>query len=992
MRVRSTLLGVAVCLLLSAGMASAQQTGEIYGKVTDTSGAVLPGATVTLSGGPLIQPLTVATSESGTYRFPQLLVGEYSVKFELPGFRTIVNEKVYVGIGFNAQVNASLEVSTIQETITVTSEAPIVDTKEAGTGTSFTDQLLQDIPSSRDPWTILQRVPAVAMDRENIGGSQSGQQSNYISRGANTTQNKWSVDGVDVTDQAATGASPVYFDFDTFEEMQVSTGGMDASQQTGGVGINIVTKSGTDVLRGSGRYYWTDEKFEADNVTPELRAQRAGAGNPIQNIKDFGVEGGGPIIPGRAWAWGAYGKQDIKVGVIGFYKQDPACRPAPGFDPILDLSTKDLRDCLNTDLTTLDNYNMKGSGLLFKGNRATWHSFFADKVRNARDVSDLRPIETAWKQVGPVWTHKFSDQHVFSDRWLAEVQIAHVGGGFKLDFQDESLANVQPLFEISTSKWARSYFAQVFDRPADSVDLTTTYFLPAKLGGDHSFKAGFRWRDTPSIGTVHRGGNTVARTRNTLPAEAYLYRDEYTASALTNIGVYAQDTFTRNRLSVLLGVRVDQQDDAALAGTVAAHPFAPEWLPEVNFAGADAGVTWTDVSPRVGVTYDLRGTGRTLLRASYSTYYGQIGPGNISGILNPVNEAFVGFPWNDLNGDLLVTRDELDLRRSAIITSGGNYNPDDPTAIGTINRVDPTLKNERTREFIAGFDHQIGNSFAVGASYVYRKYDRFRWGGIAGADNNYFIEPDGVTPAGDFTSDFYVPVSFTPTDCRAGAMCPTVTYYNPTVPIPSLQIRTNRPDFFRTFNGFEVSARKRYSHRWLLDASVAYNDAVETYDSPRAYQDPTNIENLSDAQYAPQSAGSGIDNIYTNAKWLVKVAGAYTMPWDINVAAFYNGRQGYPFPREIQTPARINRAATTSVFIEPLGELRHPDFHNVDLRVAKAFRFMNTRKFEVSLDVFNVANSNTILARRRNQRAANANDVSAIVAPRVLRFGARIVW
>lgn len=986
MRLCRTALAVMAGVLLLVGSARAQQTGEIYGRVTDSSGAVLPGVTVTLTGGPLLQPQVATTSETGSYRFPQLLVGEYNVRFELAGFKTLVHSKVYVGINFNAQVNAALEVSTVQETVTVTSEAPIVDTKQDGTGTSFSKELLQDIPSGRDPWVMLQRTAGIAMDRENIGGSQSGQQSGYISRGASSTNNKWMVDGVDITDQAATGASPVYFDFDAFEEMQVSTGGVDASQQTGGVGINIVTKSGTDVFRGSGRYYVTDEKFQADNITPELRADRAGAGAPIQNIKDYGVEGGGPIWRGRAWFWGAYGKQDIKVGVIGFYKNEPGCRPAPGFDPVLDLSTKELRDCLNTDLTTLDNYNMKGSGQIFSGNRVTWHSYFADKVRSARDVSDIRPIETAWKQTGPVWTHKFSDQHVFSDRLLVDLQIAHVGGGFALDFQEPGLADVQPLFEITTGAWSRSYFAQVFDRPADSVDVTSTYFLPAVLGGDHSFKAGFRWRDTPSIGTVHRGGNTVARMRNGVPAEAYLYRDQYVASGLTNIGFYVQDNFTRDRLTLNLGFRIDRQDDEALPGTVAAHPFVPEWLPELTFEGADAGVVWTDFSPRLGLTYDLSGNGRTIAKASYSIYYGQMGPGALSGILNPVTEAMVAFPWNDLNGDLMVQRNELTLERSAIITFAGNYSPDNPGFAGTINRVNPNIKNDRTREFIVGFDHQMGDAFAIGGAYIYRKYDQFTW------DDRFFTQADGVTPGDDFTSDHYVPVTFE-APCAADGFCPPITYYNPVVPIPGLQIRSNVPDRYRNFHGFELTARKRYSNRWLIDANFAYNDARDYWGSPRAYEDPTNIALWHGFQYAPVSSGSGIDNIYTNARWMVKVAGLYTAPWDINLSAFYNGRQGYPFPREVQTPARLNRAATTAVLIEGLGELRHPNYHNLDVRVAKAFRLgAANRRFEVSLDAFNVTNNNTVLGRRRNQRAANANDVSAIVAPRVLRFGVRVMW
>ena len=143
------------------------------------------------------------------------------------------------------------------------------------------------------------------MDRENIGGNMSGQQSNYVSRGANPTNNKWSLDGVDITDMSATGASPAYYDFDSFQEMTITTGGVDVTQQTGGVGINLVTKSGTDRFRGSSRYYVTDESVQANNISDDLRRQGATSGNPIQNIKDYGVELGGPMYRGRAWVWGA---------------------------------------------------------------------------------------------------------------------------------------------------------------------------------------------------------------------------------------------------------------------------------------------------------------------------------------------------------------------------------------------------------------------------------------------------------------------------------------------------------------------------------------------------------------------------------------------------------------------------------------------------------------------------------------------------------------
>src|SRR6266849_9685987 len=271
MRFKVIVLALVALFATSAIAGAQQQTGEIFGKVTDSSGAVLPGVTVTLTSPILLQPLTAVTSETGTYQFPRLEIGIYTVKFELTGFKTVVNEGIQVTVGFNAQVNGQLGISTVQETITVTGESPIVDTKEVGTKQTFTNELLQSIPSARDPWVILQQTAGIAMDRENIGGNMSGQQSNYISRGGNPTNNKWMVDGVDITDMAATGASPSYYDFDAFEEITINTGGVDVTQQTGGVGINLVTKSGTNRFHGSSRVYDTNHRVESNNITSSQR-------------------------------------------------------------------------------------------------------------------------------------------------------------------------------------------------------------------------------------------------------------------------------------------------------------------------------------------------------------------------------------------------------------------------------------------------------------------------------------------------------------------------------------------------------------------------------------------------------------------------------------------------------------------------------------------------------------------------------------------------
>jgi Carboxypeptidase regulatory-like domain len=178
MKFRSMLIASALLLGLAVTHAAAQQqTGEIFGRAVDASGAVLPGVTVTVAGPALIQPRVAVTSEAGTYRIPELPIGTYSVTFELAGFRTLAMQDIRITIGFRAQVNGGLELSTVQETVTVSGASPLVDTRETGTKQAFDLETLQNIPSARDPWVMLERTPGIFMDRANVGGNQSGQQS-----------------------------------------------------------------------------------------------------------------------------------------------------------------------------------------------------------------------------------------------------------------------------------------------------------------------------------------------------------------------------------------------------------------------------------------------------------------------------------------------------------------------------------------------------------------------------------------------------------------------------------------------------------------------------------------------------------------------------------------------------------------------------------------------------------------------------------------------
>ena len=1008
MKERLLILMTVLALIGTVGLASAQQTGEIYGKVTDASGGVMPGVTVTLSGPVLLQPLMAVSTETGTYRFPQLAIGIYSVTFELAGFKIVVKKDVRVEIGLNVQVNQAMEISTLKETITVSGETPLIDLRDTGKTNRFTQEALQRLPSARDPWVIIEQSAGVAMDRQNVGGSASGQQSNFVARGAAMAQQKWNVDGVDVTDMNATGGSPVYYDFDAFEEMQISTGGADVSMQSPGVGVNLVTKSGSDRLRGTGRFYVTDQKFQANNVTEEMRKNGVNTGNPIQNIKDYGFEVGGPIKKGRAWVWGSYGKQNINVGINNFYKADATCQAMKAAP--LTYSLEDIRTCLSPDTTILNNYNFKFNAQLMKANQASFFWNGAEKVRNARDASDLRPLETTYRQIGVTdtslgsswWktgmpkTYKFTDRHIFSDKFMVEASYSHVGNNFTLTFHDEALRTVQPMFEITTSAYARSFQESVFVRPTDSLDVVANYFLPGFMNGDHAFKFGFKYRDDKAYTRNQWGGNAISRFRSGVASEAELYRQSITEYGLHNRNFYVQDSYTRKKLTVNLGIRFDHQSDFADPNTAPASDFFGKatyagvysgvtypgavfnQLPALSFQGKNTGITFKNWSPRFGVTYDLRGDGRNVVKFNYSRYVSQLGSGGtLAGVYNTVVSTLVRYPWVDVNGDKFVQANEIVMTAAPLSwTNGYDYN--NPTATSTTGTVDPGLRMETTNEVLLSFDKQIGNQMAVSASYIWRAYGNFRW------DDRL-----------NWTSANYEKVTYTPlaTACPSGARCDTVTYYQPTSQIPTSYLRTNRPDFTRGYQGFEVSARKRMSNRWSANISYAYNNAPVHYDSAAAYEDPTNIANLSGGQFAEESTSSGLGNVFVNATWIFRASGIYNTPlWGINVSGFYNTRSGYPFIQQIQTPTRPFSAGTANVFLDLLGDNRLPAFQTLDLRVDKSFTLYKRVKIIPAMDIFNLFNGNTSLSIRGTQNASNANTISSILAPRVIRFGFRASW
>ncbi len=526
-------------VLVGAREASAQSvTGNIYGRVVNEQGAPLPGVGATLTG--VGAPLTATTTEGGEFRFLNLSPGEYKVTAALSGFSTAERPNIVVHSRQNAEIELTLKIAALAESVVVTGEPPILDTRKLNVGINVTRQELEAIPTARDPWVILQRVPGVQTDRVNVGGSESGQQSYLVGKGSPSSQTEWIFEGIvfqSMSTASAVGTSPLYYDFDSLQEIHVSTGGTDPSTQTPGVQVNLITKRGTNSLRGTARIFIASENWEATNIPDELRLQLAAhgasiaSGNSIDTTQDYGAEIGGALLVDRLWLWGAYGRNQINLITTGGY----------------------------TDDTTLENIDAKLNAQLVKNNAATLFYYRGDKVKLGRDVGLNRPPETSWDQTGPASAFKIEDSHVFNGNLFATVIGSHKD--FAWGLVPEGSGQMR---QDSSQTFHNTYFTAAYDWPDSQVGANMSYFLrTGRLS--HELKVGGLYRFTNNSTRQIFEGNVVACNQNASwcpgraePA-AELNRDSVVDVNLYQYSGYISDTLTIPRLTVNLGLRYDYQ-------------------------------------------------------------------------------------------------------------------------------------------------------------------------------------------------------------------------------------------------------------------------------------------------------------------------------------------------------------------------------------------------------------------------------------------------
>ena len=1031
-------LAAALCVSLLAVSAYAQyQSGNIYGKAQAKDGSVLPGVTVTLSG--IGAPQTAVTDSQGNFRFLNLSPGSYTIKGELSGYGSAIRAGVGVRVAQNADVTLTLNPS-VSESITVTAEAPLLDTRKVGTSTNVTRVEMEKIPTSRDPWTVLQSVPSVMVDRINVGGNQSGQQSVYIGKGSRGgrggnigSDNTWNMDGVTITDMAATGSSPIYYDFDSFEELQVTTGGSDPRIMTSGVQLNMVTKRGTNDFRGSGRYYYTPGSLQDTASVPSEASGYLEGTNRINFVRDYGAELGGPIWKDKIWFWGARGDQKISVQAASTIGAN-ATVTVGLFDNII-----------------LRNKNLKLNGQLLSSNSAVAYYTFSDKVRNARGLGPQRPFVSSWRQTGPTPVYKLEDTQIIGSSLYLTAMWSKVPGGFNLVANGGEGASAPSYWFDAGNNLHDNYLTQHIIRPQKQYRLDGSKFFDlAKT--NHELKFGFGYRETPATTSVSYPGPahgywdysiTASPTAcgnakdpahpNGLPANcasATVIRPRQSPREDKYNDFYVGDTILLGNLTVQGGLRWDRQEGKLSPNSVDASPLLgtpltlncintltcngtsggklDALLPALTFAGDDKPLKWNSVSPRIGGTYTLGADKKTLLRASYNRYVSQMGL-VVSGS-NPLGYTAFRFYGVDSNGDNTIQRNEL-----LSIRGFSGLNPVNPTSISKTTRVDYGMKIPTTDEFIAGFERELLTDFSVGVNYTYRNNTNFTT-----------TRNEKTQGAGDYyTPADYVPVlctaaagcgngpsavaqgqqrlaggTFTLKDPQTGAILATfntpvrpVYQLSPNVPTAVFSVITNRPGYTQKYSGFELTATKRMSHKWMVRANGSWNDFTEKC-SGDANQNPTQtLGNCPGGQVAPQSAASGdFGDDFLSAKWQFNINGVYVGPWDINLGANLSARQGYPVP--LRDTVTGLRGGNQAVVLEPVGSLRFDNVYELDLRLAKDFRLANRVGMNVSADLFNVPNKRTILQRATSimQNEASLSGgwrIRELQSPRVWRLGAR---
>ena len=603
------------CAALLVGIATpvlAQiQTGSILVRVTDQQGAVMPGVTITISSPALVAgTASGVTDAGGAYRFPSLVPGTYSVKLELQGFQTYVRESVPVLVGQTTPVETQLKVASVAETITVSGESPTVDTTSANTNVNLSEQLLQGTPGGRDIWALVEyKVPSLLISRPDVGGTSGGLQGVYNARGTTTAQNTQFLNGINVGDPSAIGAAGYYYDYDALDDIQVSTGAHDITVPTGGVFLNMVTKSGGDTWRGRTTFTWEGSQTQSNNIDNNLLTYGfLPTTNKVDFVSDINFSIGGPLIAKKLRVFGSVRDWRVHVNV-----------PAAFSTTVLDQTNID-SGLINVTYQANDNNKITG---FFSRQRYNKPNRFLNSPTTTLVKESTSDEEDVFNVVQGLW-NSILTKNLFMDARIGLNTIlfpTYLNGG-----------SAQSLTDNATSIITRNYTANtVRHRPSYQANATAQYYIDQALGGRHELKFGFDYKHSPGTVETTRAGDVTDNWNSQRPVGSQsqtvtLYATPFdTATTLNTTALFIQDSYSVRRLTVTAGLRYEHLNGYLPAQSspptqwtalgIPAFANVPRTLSQTDV------VTWNTAGPRVSAAYDLTGDARTALKGSYARYY-----------------------------------------------------------------------------------------------------------------------------------------------------------------------------------------------------------------------------------------------------------------------------------------------------------------------------------------------------------------------------------
>lgn len=929
------LLLMLAMLALIAGPARAQSA--ISGLVTDASGAVLPGVTVEATSPVLIEKVrTTVTDAQGLYTLVDLRPGTYLVTFSLSGFTTLRREGLQVSSNLTLPVNVELVVGGLEETLTVSGQAAVVDVRSAARTSVLGRDLLDSLPTSRTYTTAGAIVPGVKLTKPDIGGTQAVQQAYPVSRGmVNHQDNMMMVDGMPVKLNGTT--SQAYTNFSMVEEVTYQTTGLGAETSGGGVRVNMVPKDGGNAFRGYFFMGGSSGAWQSNNITRELQTRGLPSPTSTDYLYDLNPSFGGPLKRDALWFFGSYRRLVLNTRPGGTYADG---RPAIE-DQWIDSGSARLTWQMSSKhrLTAYFDRAFKGKG---------------------HDFTDLVPAEVSPALIDPETAASKRDPKVYyigygkwtatlSNKLMIENGVSLAINNYSIIYQP-GIAAPQgssrfltsfPRIDIARGTLTgASDFTPNFQRQvAYALASTMTY-----ASGSHNVRAGVQWRFGPVDSQVDStNGDLNARYRNGVADSVTVRNSPVEARHYLNadLGVFVQDSWTIGRLTLTPGVRFEYL--SAEARATAAGPG--RFVPTRAFDGAIPNLpTWRDVAPRLGLAYDVFGDAKTAVRASASRYMNQNST-DIASRYNPMAQQTDRRNWFDCD-----LRPGTSTCSGALLPTNGDSIPQDneigPTGnrnfgVSTGRRPDPDLRRQYNWDYSVGVDHAVTPSLSVTGAWYHRTFHNVE------GQFNTLVDPVADWAAFQTTN----PLTNQP-----------MTLFNLSPAKLGLVDLVDRNSDVNTriYTGFEASFRLRLP-RGATALGGWMRERTETVTCDTS--NPNQFLYCDQTGALQQALGSVAGIPFLNE---FKLALAYPLPWRTSASI---SMLSYPGPM-----LRVDWIPGANVF--PNGQRTQPvtvpliapgtkygdRWNQVDLGVKKTLR-VGRADIEGQVDVFNAFNSSAVLTQ-----------------------------